>query len=128
MKKYESKIGNLKGTADFISKATGYQMPIKQSIVGKYSFTHESGIHTQGVLSNPLTYEPYPPELVGNTRNLSIGKQSGRNVIRFKIVQLTGLCPSEDDVSIVVDRVKALYEGGRRRTLGDKEFLKLLQT
>jgi citrate (Re)-synthase len=128
VKKYESKISNLKETADFISKATGYQMPIKQPIVGRYSFTHESGIHTQGVLSDPSTYEPYPPELVGNSRNLSIGKQSGRNVIRYKIVQLTGLCPNEEEVSVAVDRVKAVYAGGRRRTLEDKEFLKLIQT
>jgi citrate (Re)-synthase len=128
VKKYADKICNLKETADFISKATGYEMPIKQPIVGRYCFTHESGIHTQGVLSNPSTYEPYPPELVGNSRNLSIGKQSGRNVIRYKIVQLTGMCPSEDEVSAAVDRVKAVYAGGRRRTLEDREFLKLLST
>ncbi len=127
VKKYADKISHLKETADFISKATGYHVPIKQPIVGKYCFTHESGIHTQGVLSNPSTYEPYPPELVGNTRNLSIGKQSGRNVIRYKIVQLTGVCPSEAAVAVVVDKVKAVYAGGRRKTLEDKEFLRLLQ-
>jgi isopropylmalate/homocitrate/citramalate synthase len=97
-------------------------VPIKQPIVGKYCFSHESGIHTQGVLSNPWTYEPYPPELVGNSRSLSVGKQSGKNVIRYKILQLTGVCPSEEMVLAAVEQVKAVYAGGRRKTLEDKEF------
>jgi isopropylmalate/homocitrate/citramalate synthase len=127
VKKFEGKIGNLKEAADFISKATGYHVPIKQPIVGKYCFSHESGIHTQGVLSNPWTYEPYPPELVGNSRSLSVGKQSGKNVIRYKILQLTGVCPREEMVLAAVEQVKAVYAGGRRKTLEDKEFLMLLQ-
>jgi citrate (Re)-synthase len=127
VKKYEAKIGKLKTTADFISKATGYPVPRNQAIVGKYGFTHESGIHAYGVLSDPWTYEPYPPELVGNTRSLTIGKQSGKNIVKHKIIQLTGICPSSEEVAAVLDRVRAVYAGGRRRSLDDPEFKRLLQ-
>ncbi len=127
VKKYEAKIGTLKETADFISKATGFTVPRNQAIVGKYGFTHESGIHTYGVLSNPWTYEPYPPELVGNSRSLTIGKQSGKNIIKYKIIQVTGAVPSDETVAAVVDRVKAAYANGRRKSLDDAEFKRILR-
>lgn len=126
VKKFAKKIGKLKETADFISNATGYRVPPNQAIVGKYGFTHESGIHTYGVLNDPSTYEPYPPELVGNSRSLTIGKQSGKNVIRYRIIKLTGSVPDSKTVAAVVDRVKAVYASGRRRSLEDWEFKRIL--
>jgi isopropylmalate/homocitrate/citramalate synthase len=126
VKKYAAKIGRLKEAADFISKATGYRVPCNQAIVGKYGFTHESGIHTYGVLSNPSTYEPYPPELVGNERRLTIGRQSGKNVIKYKIAQFTDTCPSDEVVLAVVKQVKSVYASGRRKSLEDKDFLRIL--
>ena len=66
VKKYEGKTQKLKQTADYIGKATGYVVPPNKAIVGDYGFAHESGIHTHGVINDPWTYEPYPPELVGN--------------------------------------------------------------
>jgi len=127
VKKYEGKIGKFKETADFISKATGFAIPSNQAIVGKYGFAHESGIHTHGVLSNPWTYEPYPPELVGNSRRLTIGKQSGKNVIKHKIIQVTGVCPSGKTVAAVVEQVRAAYAGGRRKSLSEEEFERILR-
>ena len=127
VKKYEQKIGHIKETADFISKATEFMIPEKQAIVGKYSFAHESGIHTHAVLSNPWTYEPYPPELVGSQRSLSIGKQSGKNVVKHMIIQRTGIVPSDEVVLKVLARVKAVYSSGRRKSLEDWEFVGLLR-
>ncbi|OYT45912.1 isopropylmalate synthase, partial [Candidatus Bathyarchaeota archaeon] len=94
VKKYEKGLKKLKTIADFVGKATGYVIPPNKAIVGDYSFAHESGIHTHGVLSNPLTYEPYPPELVGNKRRLTIGKHSGKAIIKHKIIEITGVEPS----------------------------------
>ncbi len=82
--KFAGKTQKLKATADFIGKATGYVVPPNKAIVGDYGFAHESGIHTHGVLNDPWTYEPYPPELVGNKRRLTIGKQSGKGIINTK--------------------------------------------
>jgi 2-isopropylmalate synthase len=52
-------------------------VPRNKAIVGKNIFSHESGIHTAGIIKNPFTYEPFPPELVGGKRNLMIGDTSG---------------------------------------------------
>jgi len=52
-----------------LAMPTGVIIPPNKAIVGDNAFTHESGIHTHGVLRNPETYEPFPPKLVGNVRN-----------------------------------------------------------
>jgi len=127
IKKYEGKTQKLKELADFFGQATGYVVPPNKAIVGDYAFAHESGIHTHGVLSNPLTYEPYPPELVGNKRRLTIGKQSGKAVIKHKISEVAGKSPKEDQVKIVVDKVKEIYEKGRKASLKEEEFKKILR-
>ncbi len=128
MKKFEGKTEKLKMTADYIGKATGYVVPPNKAIVGDYGFAHESGIHTHGVLNDPFTYEPYPPELVGNIRRLTIGKQSGKGVIKHKITEATGILPDDQTVAMVVEHIKEIYANGRRASLKDEEFKKILRT
>ncbi len=127
VKKYEGKTQKLKALADLIGKATGYVVPPNKAIVGDYAFAHESGIHTHGVLNNPLTYEPYPPELVGNIRRLTIGKHSGKAIIKHKIEELTGIAPTEEQIRTVINRVKEIYENGRKASLKENEFLDILK-
>ncbi len=128
VKKYEGKTQKLKATADYIGKATGYIVPPNKAIVGDYGFAHESGIHTHGVINDPWTYEPYPPELVGNQRRLTIGKQSGKGIIKYKITELAGNEPDDQTVAAVVERVKEIYANGRRASLKEEEFKKILRT
>ena len=128
VKKFKGKTEMLKQTADFIGKATGYVVPPNKAIVGDYGFAHESGIHTHGVLNDPWTYEPYPPELVGNTRRLTIGKQSGKGIIKYKITEITGKTPNDQTLMTVVEKVKEIYANGRRASLKEEEFKKILRT
>jgi isopropylmalate/homocitrate/citramalate synthase len=127
VKKYEGKTQQLKKTADFIGKATGYIVPPNKAIVGDYGFAHESGIHTHGVLNDPWTYEPYPPELVGNTRRLTIGKQSGKGIIKHRITEITGKAPSDESLALAVKKVREIYANGRRASLKEEEFKRILQ-
>jgi 2-isopropylmalate synthase len=128
IKKFDGKTQKMKQTADFIGKATGFVVPPNKAIVGDYGFAHESGIHTHGVLNNAWTYEPYPPELVGNTRRLTIGKQSGKGIIKHKVAEFTGETPTEETLTTVVDKVKEIYANGRRASLKEEEFKKILRT
>jgi homocitrate synthase NifV len=52
-----------------------------QPIVGDNVFAHESGIHVKGMLKNTSTFEPFPPEEVGNERRYVLGKHSGRALV-----------------------------------------------
>lgn len=127
VRKFEGKTEKLKETADYIGKATGYIVPPNKAIVGDYGFAHESGIHTHGVLNDPWTYEPYPPEMVGNQRRLTIGKQSGKGIIKHKITELAGMEPDDQTVAIVVEKIKEIYANGRRASLKEEEFKKILR-
>jgi isopropylmalate/homocitrate/citramalate synthase len=127
VKKFEGKTQKLKQAADFIGKATGYVVPPNKAIVGDYGFAHESGIHTHGVLSDPWTYEPYPPGLVGNSRRLTVGKQSGKGIIKHKIEEITGKMPTNEALTATVEKVREIYSNGRRASLKEEEFKKLLQ-
>jgi isopropylmalate/homocitrate/citramalate synthase len=127
IQKFAGKTHKLKEAADYIGKAAGFTVPPNKAIVGDYGFAHESGIHTHGVISDPWTYEPYPPELVGNTRRLTIGKQSGKGIMKYKIQELSGNEPDEATVVLVVDKVKDIYANGRRASLKEEEFKKILR-
>ncbi|MEM1515368.1 MAG: homoaconitate hydratase [Candidatus Bathyarchaeia archaeon] len=127
VKKFEGKTQKLTELAQLISRATGYVVPPNKAIVGAYAFAHESGIHTHGVLNDPRTYEPYPPELVGNVRRLTIGKHSGKAIIRHKIIEVTGKEPDNGTLMRVVEEVRKLYEQGRKASLREEEFKVILR-
>jgi 2-isopropylmalate synthase len=57
--------------------------------VGANAFAHEAGIHQDGILKNPLTYEIISPTTVGvPARKLVLGKHSGRNAFRARLADL----------------------------------------
>ena len=128
IKKFYGKTSKFKQIADYIGSSTGYRVPPNKAIVGDYAFAHESGIHAHGVLSNPETYEPFPPEFVGNKRRLTIGKLSGKAAIKHKIMELTGKEPTTDKLDIISLKIKELYETGRKASLKEEEFRKIFES
>ncbi|MBS4210331.1 2-isopropylmalate synthase [Bacillus sp. FJAT-50079] len=74
------KLNEIKRTSQLVSKLTGMQIQANKAVVGKNAFAHESGIHQDGVLKEPTTYEIITPELIGEaSNNLVMGKHSGRH-------------------------------------------------
>ncbi len=67
----------------FVAEIAGISPASNKPIVGQNVFTHESGIHAHGVLSNPYTYESMTPEEVGHERRIIIGKFSGAHAIKY---------------------------------------------
>ncbi|MGH2467974.1 MAG: 2-isopropylmalate synthase [Candidatus Limnocylindrales bacterium] len=69
-----------------VSYLTGFVVQPNKAVVGGNAFAHESGIHQDGVLKNPLTYEIMTPDSVGlSGSTLSIGKLSGRRGLQGKL-------------------------------------------
>ena len=101
-----------------MSLATGIVVPPNKAIIGENAFAHESGIHTHGVLRNPYTYEAFPPKLVGNIRRLSIGKQSGRAIVKHMAEQQIGQVIDVDNPKLgtLVGLVKGMYTSGERKS------------
>ena len=76
-------------TSKLISQITGYPVQPNKAIVGANAFAHESGIHQDGVLKCRETYEIMKAEDVGwKTNKLVLGKLSGRNAFKTKLVEL----------------------------------------
>ncbi|NTU74327.1 hypothetical protein HGB07_09415, partial [Candidatus Roizmanbacteria bacterium] len=72
----------LKALCKSISSWVSVPIPDRKPIVGEKVYTHESGIHVDGILKEPATYEVFSPELLGRYRQFVPGKHSGRKAIR----------------------------------------------
>ena len=72
-------------TSLLVSRITDFPLQPNKAIVGENAFVHESGMHTHGILANPLTYEPFNPALIGRTRRIALGKHSGSAGIRASL-------------------------------------------
>jgi 2-isopropylmalate synthase len=78
-----------------LSEITGAVVAPNKAVVGANAFAHEAGIHQDGIIKNPLTYEIISPQTVGvPARSLVLGKHSGRNALRLSLRDL-GYEPSD---------------------------------
>jgi D-citramalate synthase len=100
-------------TSLLVSRVTDFPLQPNKAIVGENAFVHESGMHTHGILANPLTYEPFNPELIGRTRRIALGKHSGSAGIRASLTEM-GLKPTDEQLKEVFQRVKVLGDKGKR--------------
>ncbi|HAA08946.1 MAG: homocitrate synthase [Syntrophomonadaceae bacterium] len=108
--------------AEFVAQASGRPLPVSKPIVGSNIFAHESGIHGDGVLKNPLTYEVFSPEEVGLERQIVIGKHSGSAAIRSKFVNEYGLELPDPIIQEVLQRARQ-KSIDLKRSLFDKELM-----
>ncbi len=67
--------------AQLVAVASGRPLPWHKSIVGEGVFTHESGIHVDGLLKDPLNYQGVDPASVGREHRLVLGKHSGTSAV-----------------------------------------------
>jgi len=94
-------------TSEMVSRFSGIPVPKNKAVVGGNAFSHESGIHQDGVLKNPLTYEIITPELVGvKSNSLPLGKLSGRHAFVEKLRELA-LDFTEEDIKPLFAKFKA---------------------
>ena len=107
-------------TSRLISRFSGIGIPPTQPVVGENVFSHESGIHTQGVLKCSETFEPgiMTPEMVGHRRRLTLGKHVGRHAVR-QMLSDAHIEPDDTQLDTVVERVKAIASKGKRVTDAD---------
>ena len=93
-----------------LSSITGVPVQPNKAIVGENAFAHEAGIHQDGVLKAPITYEIMTPESIGRASNeLVLGKHSGRHAFRERLDEL-GLDVQGDDFEKAFLRFKRLAD------------------
>jgi len=104
----------------YVAQASGRDLGLNNPIVGLNIFAHESGIHGDGVLKNPLTYEAFRPEEVGLERQIVIGKHSGSAAIKSKFMEY-GVELSDEDAQEILARCRQMAID-KKRSLFDKEM------
>ncbi len=107
--------------SEFVANASSRSIPVWKPIVGANVFAHESGIHADGVIKNPLNYEVFTPEEVGLERQLVIGKHSGTKAIKMKFKEFLIELDDEDCAEILKIVRKHAVES--KRGLFGKELM-----
>ena len=82
-------------------------LPPWKAVVGKNTFRHEAGIHADGVLKDPATYEPFTPESVGGARRIVLGKHSGRRAV-LHVLRTMGFEATPSEAEELVLRLRGL--------------------
>jgi homocitrate synthase NifV len=70
-------LAQLPRLAEIVARAARRPIPVGKAIVGANAFTHESGIHVDGLQKDPSTYEELSPQTFGRVREIVLGKHSG---------------------------------------------------
>jgi 2-isopropylmalate synthase len=104
------KLDQLFPASRLLTEVTGAVVAPNKAVVGANAFAHEAGIHQDGIIKNPLTYEIISPETVGvPSRSLVMGKHSGRNALRTNLRDL-GFEPTDAELAEIYRRVTALAD------------------
>lgn len=96
---------DLVAISQLVARASGRPVAANKSIVGEAVFTHESGIHVDGLLKNPSNYEGFDPAEVGRERRTVLGKHSGSRAVRVAY-QALGLPVIDPQVPSLLERIR----------------------
>ena len=104
-------------TSQLLTEITGVPVQPNKAIIGRNAFAHEAGIHQDGVIKNPLTYEIMTPQSVGVPgTSLVLGKHSGRHALALRCEELGFQLERREldqvyrQFIVLADRVKAVND------------------
>jgi len=97
-----------------LTEITGAHVAPNKAVVGANAFAHEAGIHQDGIIKNPLTYEIISPQTVGvPSRSLVVGKHSGRHALRTTLKDL-GYEANDAELAEIYRRVTTLADESKQ--------------
>ena len=115
----------LYATSQLLAQLTSEPVQANKAIVGRNAFAHEAGIHQDGVIKDPRTYEIMKPEDVGQpTARLVLGRHSGRHAVQNRCEAL-GLQLSAAELTEAYNAVIALAE--HRKAVGDGDLRRIVE-
>jgi len=98
-------LSELEKVASVVAAAAARAIPLNKAIVGEHVFTHESGIHVDGLLKDPRTYQALDPRLLGRSNRIVIGKHSGLAAVTALLAELQ-LSVSAEEAKTVLARIR----------------------
>jgi homocitrate synthase NifV len=98
-------LAELEHVAMVVATAAARAIPLNKAIVGEHVFTHESGIHVDGLLKDQRTYQSLDPRLLGRANRIVIGKHSGLSAITSLLSELQ-LSVTTEEAKRILGRVR----------------------
>lgn len=106
------------GISALVAQAAGRPVAVNKSIVGDAVFSHESGIHVDGLLKNPLTYQGFDPQEVGRAHRLVLGKHSGSKAV-LQAYETLGITLTEIQARDILMRIRDHAVSNKRAPDGE---------
>jgi isopropylmalate/homocitrate/citramalate synthase/4-hydroxybenzoate polyprenyltransferase len=105
-------LAQLQPATELLQRFLPFPIAPNKAIVGANAFSHESGLHTVGIIRDPSTYEPFDPALVGGGRRFVFGKHSGRTAIAHVLADADHAV-DEVELDRLVQLVKTMGDQGK---------------
>ena len=106
-------VSRLYEVSRLVEKLSGIPIPVNKAVVGYNAFSHESGIHADGIIKHTGTYEPMQPERIGRERRFIFGKHTGSMAVLDKLKR-HGLEPTKEQLQEIVNGIKSAAESRRK--------------
>jgi homocitrate synthase NifV len=104
---------NFPAIAEMVANASGRPIPVQKSVTGANVFTHESGIHVDGLLKDPDNYQGFDPALVGRKHRIVLGKHSGTRAVKSVFLAL-GRQVADDEAGLILTLVRRFVDHQKR--------------
>jgi len=114
----------LMDVSGYLEKVSGFFLAPNKPITGQNAFSHKSGVHTNGILKDPRTYEPFDPSILGRERKIIIDKYTGKSAVASRLDEY-GIEVSAAELEVIVTRIKNI--GDNRKQLFDADILEIAE-
>ncbi len=114
----------LMNVSGYLEKVSGFFLAPNKPITGQNAFSHKSGVHTNGILKDPRTYEPFDPSILGRERKIIIDKYTGKSAVASRLDEY-GIEVSAAELEVIVTRIKNI--GDNRKQLFDADILEIAE-
>jgi 2-isopropylmalate synthase len=119
----EENISDLTRLARYIAEVSNMKLSGNMPYVGKSAFSHKGGMHADGVMKNPKSFEHTPPESVGNKRNILLSEVAGRSAILHRINQIAPeLTKDSPETKELIDLLKDMEFKGYQYEAAEASF------
>jgi 2-isopropylmalate synthase len=113
-------VRGLVALSSYLERVTGFFVAPNKPITGVNAFTHKSGVHTNGVLKDPRTYENFDPALLGRERRIVIDKYTGKRAVAMRLAEY-GVEADPEELERIVEEIKRM--GDERKFLHDADIV-----
>lgn len=117
---------NYPAVSHLVEQASGRPIPWHKSVVGEGVFTHEAGIHVDGLLKDPRNYQGLDPAEVGRSHRMVLGKHSGAHALQRGYAEL-GIPLSREEATLLLPALRRLVTR-TKQTPAPAQLLALYQT